>query len=239
MTTPGDDRYELYYWPGLPGRGELVRLVLEDAGAEYRDVAREPGGVAALRAILDAPGGIVPPLAPPVLKHGTLIIAQTAVICDHLARRHGLVGVDEPERLAAMQLMLTVMDLLAEAHDVHHPISSSLYYEDQKPEAKRRAAAFLEARLPKFLGYFERVVGEESCLMSAHSYVDLAVFQTLEGVAYAFPRAFAARSEEIPRLLGLRDRVRERPRVAAYLASPRRQPFTEHGIFRRYPELDA
>jgi glutathione S-transferase len=239
MTTSGD--YELYYWPGLPGRGELVRLVLEDAGAEYRDVAREPGGVAALRAILDAPGGVVPPLAPPVLKHGALIIAQTAVICDHLARRHGLVGDDEAERLAAMQLMLTVMDLLTEAHDVHHPISSSLYYEDQKPEAKLRAAAFLEARLPKFLGYFERVVAAKNtrCLLGAHSYVDLAVFQVLEGLAYAFPRAFAARSAEIPQLLALRDRVRERPRIAAYLASPRRQPFTEQGIFRRYPELDA
>jgi hypothetical protein len=42
-----------------------------------------------------------------------------------------------------------------------------------------------------------------------------------------------------PELLALRERVRELPRIAAYLASGRRMPFNQDGIFRRYPELDA
>lgn len=236
--------YELYYWPGLPGRGEFVRLVLEDAGAPYVDVARQNeadgGGAAAIMRALEGELGGTPPLAPPILKAGPLVIAQTPVICDYLAHHHGLVPGGEAEALAARQMMLTIADLVDEAHDVHHPISTSLYYEDQKPEAKRRAASFLEARLPKFAGYLERVLGEGDFLVGgAHSYVDLAAFQVLEGVAHAFPRGFAKLGADIPRLLTLRDRVRQRPSIAAYLASERRLAFNDRGIFRHYPELDA
>lgn len=237
--------YELYYWPGLPGRGEPVRLVLEDVGADYVDVARLPkregGGAAAIQRALSGELGGTLPFAPPVLRSGKRVIAQTAVICDYLARRHGLVPTSEEGRLAALQHMLTFADLVAETHDVHHPIATSLYYEDQKREAKRRADAFLAQRMPKFLGYFERILASKtrSCLVGgAHSYVDLMAFQVLEGLAYAFPRGFERIAGDIPRLLALRDRVRARPRIARYLSSPRRLPFNEQGIFRHYPELD-
>lgn len=238
--------YELYYWPTIQGRGELVRLALEDAGAPYVDVARlsgkKGGGVPAMMKLIHDGGGGLAPFAPPFLKTGDLVIAQTANILLYLAPRHALVPADEASRIAAHQLQLTITDWVAEVHETHHPIASGLYYEDQKPEAVRRSAAFVGERLPKFLGYFERVLerGDGHHLIGgAHSYVDLSLFQMLAGLDYAFPRAMARRSPEIPLLRALGRRVAERPRVAAYLASSRRLPFNEDGIFRRYPELDG
>jgi glutathione S-transferase len=237
--------YELYYWPTIQGRGEFVRLALEDAGAPYRDVARKHGprsGMAAMTKLMggDAPG--LEPFAPPFLKVGELVIAQTANILLYLAPRLGLVPDDEASRLAAHQLQLTVADLVGEVHDTHHPISGSLYYEDQKPEAARRAAAFTGERLPRFLAYFERVLargGGQGLVGGAHTYVDLSVFQVLAGLDYAFPRAMARVEAGIPGLRALGKRVAARPRVASYLASERRLPFNEEGIFRHYPELDG
>jgi len=242
MTTP----YELYYWPEIPGRGEFVRLVLEEAGAPYVDVARRPrkegGGLEAVLAFYAGKSAGHPVFAPPVLKQGDLVLAQTGAICHFLGRRHGLAPRDEAGELHALELQLTIADLVDEVHDTHHPISAALYYDDQKPEAKRRAAHFVEARLPRFLGYFERVLrhgGGDWLLGADVSHADLSLFQALEGLAYAFPRAFARASEATPGLLALRERIRARPRLAAYLASERRTPFNQDGIFRRYPELDA
>jgi len=243
-----DPPYELFYWPSLPGRGEFIRLVLEDAGAPYVDVARLPedqgGGVAAiLRLLRGAHEGLLP-LAPPILRVGGLTLAQVANICQFLAPRVGLSPADEAGRIAANQLQLTVADLVSEVHDTHHPISTGSYYEEQKDAARARAAAFLEQRLERFLGYFERVLDRnregagQQLVGAAISYVDLSMFQVLEGLAYAFPNAFARASVAIPRLLALRERVRQRPRLAAYLASDRRTAFNESGIFRHYPELD-
>jgi glutathione S-transferase len=240
-----ETRYELYYWPSIQGRGELVRLALEAAGAEYVDVARLPaaegGGVPAMQKLM-ARADIAPePLAPPFLKHGDVVVAQTANILLYLGPRLGLAPEDERGRLAANQLQLTVTDLYAEAHDCHHPISTGLYYEDQKPEAVRRATGFVRQRMPKFLNYFERVLqrnGGRHLVGGALSYVDLSLFQSIEGLSYAFPRGMAALAPEIPGLLRLRDHVAALPRVAAYLTSARRKPFNEHGIWRRYPELD-
>jgi glutathione S-transferase len=238
--------YQLYYWPTIQGRGEFVRLALEDARARYVDVARLPanegGGVAAMMKRMRDPGSSLEPFAPPFLVAGDLVIAQTANILFYLAPRHALVPGDEASRLAAHQLQLTVTDWVAEVHDTHHPVAGSLYYEDQKPEADRCAAAFVGERLPKFLGYFERVLerGDRRHLVGgAHSYVDLSLFQMLAGLDYAFPRAMALCSLEAPLLRALGRRVAERPQVAAYLASSRRLPFNEEGIFRRYPELDG
>lgn len=234
---------ELYYWPEIPGRGEFVRLVLEDAGVEYIDVARLPdeegGGYAALERVLAGPG--MPPFAPPILRTGALVIAQTANICRFLGERHGLAPAGEGPRAQALQLQLTVADLVAEVHDTHHPISVESTYELQQPEALQRAAAFRKHRLGKFLHYFERVLehGGDYCFGAACTYPDLALFQVIEGIAYAFPHAFARVSAKTPRLLALRDRVAARPRLAEYLASPRRLRFSEQGIFRHYPELDA
>jgi glutathione S-transferase len=241
-TTP----YELYYWPSIPGRGEFVRLVLEEAGVPYVDVGRGPrkegGGVEAVVAFYAGRNSGHPVFAPPVLKHGDLVLAQTAAICHFLGRRHGLAPDDEAGEAHALELQLTIADLVDEVHDTHHPLSAALYYEDQKPAAKQRAAHFVGERLPRFLGYFERVLrqnGSDVLVGTRLSHADLSLFQALEGLGYAFPRAFAQANEATPGLLALRERVRTRPRIAAYLASPRRMPFNQEGIFRRYPELDA
>lgn len=232
-------RYQLYYWTGIQGRGEFVRLALEDADADYVDVAREEGD----DAIMPFLRGQMPgarPFAPPFLKAGRLVIAQTAEILAYLGPRHGLVPKSESARLYAHQLQLTISDLVAEAHDTHHPIASGLYYEDQRPAAKQRAEDFRKQRMPKFLGYFEDVLDKAGGrhALGRHSYVDLSLFQVMSGLSYAFPKAMQRLRRKLPRLSALAERVAERPRLAAYLASPRRIPFNEMGIFRRYPELD-
>ncbi|MDB4927706.1 MAG: glutathione S-transferase [Myxococcaceae bacterium] len=236
-------QYELIYWPSIQGRGEFIRLALEDAGADYVDVARGKGGVQAINRVLHGEGfeGTAP-FAPPVLRHGALVIAQVANILDYLGPKIGLGPADEAGRHRALQLQLTVADLVAEVHDTHHPVSTSLYYEDQKKEARRRTASFMLHRLLKFLGYFEgsllRNGAGPQLVGPTVTYVDLSLFQVVEGLRYAFPRAMADVEPKVPRVVALHDRVAARPGVAAYLASPRRIPFNQDGIFRRYPELD-
>ncbi|HEY8432965.1 MAG TPA: glutathione S-transferase [Sandaracinaceae bacterium] len=233
--------YTLYYWSSIPGRGEFVRLALEEAGAPYVDVARTPEGDEAVARVLAGELGGLRPFAPPVLVHGRVVVAQTAAILHYLAPRHGLVPDDASVALAALQLQLTIADLVAEVHDTHHPIAVSLYYSEQEREAKRRASFFVRERAPKFLQYFEAVAEQNDGHLAGgpFTYVDLSMMHVLDGLAYAFPKGFAVWSRSTPRLLALRDRVRARPRIAAYLASKRRIPFNEDGIFRRYPELDA
>jgi glutathione S-transferase len=235
-------RYELYYWDGIQGRGEYVRLALEAAGADYVDVARKPGGQAKMTKGLEA--GATPSFAPPYLKAGKLMIGQTANILLYLGEKEGLAPKTEAGRLWAHQLQLTISDFVVEIHDVHHPIGSGLYYEDQKPEAKRRAADFLANRVPKFLGYFERVAkankpGKGRHMVGAKlSHVDTSLFQIVEGMRYAFPNAMARLERKAPRVVGVHDAVAALPRIRAYVESPRRIPFNEMGIFRHYPELD-
>jgi glutathione S-transferase len=237
MTT-----YELFYWPGIQGRGEFVRLVLEDAGADYVDVCRAPGGVGRMQSILAGKeDSTFVPFAPPVLRAAPLWLSQTAVITSYLGELLGLAPRDHRGRLAARAVALTIADLVAEIHDTHHPIAVDKYYDEQKPAANERAAAFRARRLPKFLGFLERNVERNPSgvlVGDSISYVDLAAFQVIEGLAYAFPHALDKVRAATPGVFALRDRVAQRPRLAAYLASPRRLPFNEHGIFRRYPELD-
>lgn len=245
---PSRAQYQLLYWPGIQGRGEFVRLAFEDAGVPYDDVGRLPaaqgGGEPALLRLLEEPGPWLTPLGPPALRHGRVLVAQTAAILLYVAPRIGAVPRDEASRLRAHQLQLTIADLVAEAHDTHHPIASSLYYEQQRPEAKRRAAAFIAERIPKYLGYLDRALdsnrsGRGRWLVGrACSYADLSTFQVVAGLRYAFPRAMRVYARRFPRLVELHDRVAARPRLAAYLASERRLPFNEEGIFRHYPELD-
>jgi glutathione S-transferase len=236
-------RYQLYYWPSIQGRGEFVRLALEEAGAEYVDVARRKSGMAKMMRLLDGRRVERPSFAPPFLKAGPLIIGQTALILMFLGERHGLAPANAAGRLWTHQLQLTVADLVEEVHETHHPIASSLYYEDQRKEARRRAADFLKSRAPKYLGYFERVLARNpagaSHLVGARlSYPDLSLFQIVEGLRYAFPRAMRRLEKKHPHVVALHDKVAARPRVGAYLASGRRIPFNEEGIFRHYPELD-
>jgi glutathione S-transferase len=234
-------RYQLFYWPEIQGRGEFVRLALEDAGADYDDVARGKGGMQRMLAMMKGTRDKRPPFAPPFLKAGKLVIAQVAEILFYLGPRLKLAPRDEAGRLWLHQLQLTVTDFVKEIHDTHHPVGSGLYYEDQKPEAKRFAGNFLEERMPKYLGYFDKVLkksGGRYVLGRSFSYVDLSLFQLVEGLRYAFPHAMRRAGREAPRVVEVRDRVAERAGVKAYLASPRRIAFNESGIFRHYPELD-
>jgi glutathione S-transferase len=234
--------YQLYYWPSIQGRGEFVRLALEEAGADYVDVARHPGGVDEMQRLMRT--GSPLPFAPPFLRDGEVLIGQTANILFYLGRRHGLAPRDEPGRLWAHQLQLTIADAVDEAHDTHHPIASSLYYEQQKAEAQRRTADFIATRIPKYLGYFERVLernkqGDRHLVGRRTSYCDLSLFQLVAGLGYAFPRAMAGLASRFPRVAALHEATAARPRIASYLRSERRVAFNEQGIFRHYPELDA
>ena len=240
--------YELYYWPGIQGRGEFVRLALEQGGAEYLDIALLPeaqgGGVPALLKLLDNPGIARPPFAPPFLKAGRRLIGQTANILLFLGPRLGLAPRDSGGRLWVHQLQLTLADFLVEIHDTHHPIGGGLYYEEQKAEARRRSRDFLAHRLPKFLGYFESVIernpdGEQWLAGKRLSYADLSMAQVLAGLRYAFPAASRKALRACPRLRALHAEVFALPRIKRYVASGRRLAFNNDDIFRRYAELDA
>lgn len=233
--------YELYYWPGIQGRGEFVRLVLEDAGADYVDVCRAPHGMKRMNELLHGDGAPFVPFAPPFLRAGELWVGQTAEICAFLGEHLGLAPADERGRLAARTIALTIADLVAETHDTHHPIAVDRYYDEQRDAAKLRAAAFRDKRVPKFFAFLERNLERNDGVLAGgdHGYADLAAFQVVEGLSYAFPRTIARVRPRAPRLFALRDRVAARPRLAAYLASDRRLPFNEDGIFRHYPELDG
>ncbi|MCZ6890134.1 MAG: glutathione S-transferase [Gammaproteobacteria bacterium] len=236
--------YQLYYWPSIQGRGEFVRLVLEDAGASYVDVARLPedqgGGIGAILEVLQRNDIGTPMFAAPVLRHGDLFISQTATICLYLGARHELVPGNDEDRWRVEHLQITIADFVSEIHDTHHPIAGALYYEEQKPEAIRRTTVFREQRLPKFMDYFERVLEQAGQWLvgGACTCVDLSLFQVVAGLNYAFPNALGAARKDHRCVLALHDRVAARPNVAAYLESDRRIPFNPQGIFRHYPELD-
>jgi glutathione S-transferase len=232
-------RYELYYWPSIQGRGEYVRLALEEAGADYTDVARGADGVAAMMKMMGVKN--TPPFAPPFLKAGQLMIGQTANIVLYLGWRHGLAPKAESGRLWLHQLQLTVTDFVTEVHDTHHPLGPSLYYEDQKAPAKKRTEEFWNERVPKYLGYFEQLLKDNGggyVTGRRLTYIDLSMFQLVEGLRYAFPKRMKAFERKIPGLVDLHDRVAARPNIKAYLASDRRIAFNEDGIFRRYKALD-
>jgi glutathione S-transferase len=236
--------YELYYWPTVQGRGEFVRLALEEGGAQYRDVARESGKGAGIQGMTRILNDLeAPSFAPPILRAGQLLIGQTANILQFLGPRLKIAPRTEAGRLWTHQLQLTIADFLVEIHDTHHPVAGGLYYEDQKKEARRRAADFVKNRMPKYLGYFDKVLGqngsgEQFMLGAKLTYVDLSIFQLVAGLKYAFPYATRKAARKYPRLFALHTRIQERPRIAAYLSSPRRIPFNTEGIFRHYPELD-
>ncbi len=233
--------YSLYYWLDIQGRGEYIRLALEDAGADYDDVARSGKGMSAMMRMMEG-NGDTPPFAPPFLKAGKLLIGQTANILLYLGARHGLAPKTEAGKLWVHQLQLTIADLVLESHDTHHPLGPSLYYEDQRAPAKKRTDEFWKERVPKYLGYFEGLLkGHGGAYLTGRriTYVDLSMFQIVEGLRYAFPKRMKAFEREIPGLVELRDRVAARPNIKAYLSSDRRIAFNEDGIFRHYKELDV
>jgi glutathione S-transferase len=239
--------YELFYWDGLQGRGEFVRLALEESGADYIEVARAPDkeglGTGAMMDVMKSKSEPHPPFAPPFLKDGDLVVAQTANILMYLGPKLGLAPKDENLRYVVNGLQLTIADMVTEAHDTHHPLASGLYYEDQKDAAKVRAHDFIDNRIPKYMKYFERVLkqnpdGDAYLVGNALTYVDLSMFQLIDGLYYAFPLAMKHFGEHYPRLAALHDAVVVRPKLAAYLGSDRRIAHNEACIFRHYPELD-
>ncbi|BCQ23422.1 glutathione S-transferase family protein [Caballeronia sp. NK8] len=235
--------YELHYWDGLQGRGEFVRLALEDAGAQYIDVARASNGTNAMMKVLNSKTEAHIPFAPPFLKDGELIVAHVANILLYLGPKLGLAPKDEGLRYVAHGVQLTIADFVTEVHDTHHPLATDLYYEDQKDAAKIRTRSFLDKRVPKFMNYFERVLkqnphGDTQMIGDITTYVDLSIFQIVDGLHYAFPRAMKKFGTQYPRVAAIHDAVLQRPNIAAYVDSQRRIPFNESGIFRHYPELD-
>jgi glutathione S-transferase len=240
--------YQLHYWPTIQGRGEFVRLALEAAGAEYVDVARQPaekgGGESALARRLSDPGNPRPSFAPPFLVDGDVVVGQTAAILLYLGPRLGLAGIGERDGLWTHQLQLTIADVVAEAHDTHHPISVGDYYEDQREAAQARAKCFRQERIPKYLDWFERVLqrnpaGDVHLVGDSLTYADLSLFQLVAGLRYAFPKATARALARTPAVEKLHANVARRQRVREYLQSARRIAFNEEGIFRCYPELDG
>ena len=235
--------YELYYWDGLQGRGEFVRLTFEEAGADYVDIARQSGGTAAMMRLLKSKTEPYIPFAPPFLRDGDLIVSHVANILFYLGPKLGLAPKDDALRFVANGLQLTITDFVAEVHDTHHPIATTKYYEDQKEAAKKRSADFIENRIPKFMSYFERVLeqnpgGNKHTVGAELSYVDLSMFQVVDGLRYAFPRGTRRLGEQYPKVVAVHDAVEKRPNIQKYLASDRRLDFNETGIFRHYPELD-
>lgn len=244
--------YQLHYWPGIQGRGEFVRLALEAAGADYVDVARgdeaKGQGLRAMTHYLQDETVARPPFACPFLVDGKRVIGQTAAILLYLGPRLGLVGKSESDQLWTHQIQLTITDFVAEVHDMHHPVGTSLHYEDQRPEALRRAGEFRDQRLPRFLAWFEAILERNPrnragraphLIASTLSYADLSLFQLVQGLRYALPKAARRSLKKVPRVVEVHDSVARNKRVAAYLASERRLPFSEEGIFRHYPELDG
>ena len=240
--------YEFFYWPDIQGRGEFVRLALEDAGADYIDVARGPErdglGVPAMLAVMEGEGAHHLPYAPPFLRDGAVIVSHTATILLYLGGRIGLAPTDEDGRLWTHQLQLTITDIVAEVYNSHHPIDEDKWFHEQKDEAIARAAVFRKDRMPKYLDWFERVLqanpaGAHHLVGGSVSYADISLFQLVEGLRFAFPLAAKRELKKLPRVTALHKAIPERPRLKAYLASERRVPFKETGIFRRYPELDG
>jgi glutathione S-transferase len=234
--------YELYYWPEIQGRGEFVRLALAEADVDYVDVVRSSkDGMARMQKLMESKTLATPPFAPPFLKSGDLVIGHVANILQFVGARHGLAPKADAQRFWLHGQQLTITDFVSEVHDTHHPLGPTLYYEQQRAPAKRRTEEFWKLRVPKYLGYFERVVkgsGGPFVLGRKLSYVDLSLFQLVEGLRYAFPLRMSRFEQNVPLLLDLRDRVAARPRVKTYLASDQRIAFNEHGIFRRYKALD-
>jgi len=230
--------YQLWYWPSIPGRGEFVRLALEAAEIEYEDMAREQGAEA-LIADLQGRGGIRP-FAPPYLVDGELCIGQTAHILAFLADRHDFGAGELEVDLQLIQLQLDITDIVAEVHNVHHPVAAALYYQDQIDAAYEAAQHFRDQRLPKYLDHFEAALEENGgpCVLGDRwTHVDTSLFQLMEGLDYMFPNRM--RELDYPRLELCRQAMMEIAGVEQYLASDRRLSFNEDGIFRFYPELDS
>ncbi|KAF1816408.1 glutathione S-transferase protein-like protein [Eremomyces bilateralis CBS 781.70] len=250
--------YHLIYWPDIPGRGEFVRLAFEAAGTAYLDVSNaSSAGVKPVLSLISDKHvgddvGNPPIFAPPALKivdgkgeGKDLLIHQTPNILAYLGERLGLIGEEEGDKYHVSQVALTALDLCDECHDTHHPVSVVKYYAEQKEEALKKAEDFRASRIPKFFGYFERVLKSNESeakgkylVGSKLTYADTTVWQVVNGVSYAFPKEVEARKKDYPLLFEtFYPGIQEEKGIKQYLASDRRLSYSD-GIFRHYPELD-
>ncbi|OAQ97745.1 hypothetical protein LLEC1_00415 [Akanthomyces lecanii] len=243
MSTPP---YELIYAPFAPGRGEHIRLLLEEAGVTYTDTTSLgwDAALAANQELLKGRDGNPPYFAPPLFRHGDLIISQTSNILMYLGSKLGLAGSTAEDAFRVNALACTALDGLSdEVHATHHPISGTLYYEDQKDESTRASKVWINVRLPKFLAYWESVLASKGgpwLMGETFTYADIVLSQCIDGVKYAFPKAMAHLDEksEYRRVFGHWEQVRARPRIAKYLASDKRQKY-DNGIYRYCPDGDV
>lgn len=230
---------ELWYWPDIPGRGEFVRLFCEAGEIDYTDMARERGADALVEHMHALQGSR--PFAPPYIVDGDVVIGQTAHILSYLSDRNGLGSGEQDVDLQLIQLQLDISDFVAEVHSTHHPVAHDLYYADQMDAAYDHAEHFRANRIPKYLIHFENALavnGGPFLLGDQWTHVDTSLFQVMEGLDYAFPRYMAEMHGSWPHLAALQATVPDIEGLAAYLASERRIPFNEDGIFRHYEELD-
>lgn len=205
MSEPSTKRtrthpsYTLLYHPDIPGRGEYIRLAFEASGVPYSDPANESKeGVGQVYTCCspDSLGedGNPPPFAPPMLrvsgagKNGkSLLINQTPNILFYLGKELGLAGEEEADKWHVNELALTALDFSNETHDTHHPIAVMKVYEDQKEEALKKSTQFRENRIPKYFGYFERVLkgneagGGRYLVGGKLTYADTTLWQVLDG----------------------------------------------------------
>src|SRR5262249_48175568 len=154
----------------------------------------------------------------PFLKAGKLVIGQTANILLYLGGRLGPAPPDEARRLWGHQLQLTLTHLLVLIPHTPPPVTRHLHYQEQRAAAEVATKYFWRYRLPKFLRYFERVLGNSGgpyLIGRKLSYADLSLFQIVEGLRYAFPKRMKRFERKVPRIVALHDRVAKRPRIAA------------------------
>ncbi|TAQ89053.1 hypothetical protein B7494_g2622 [Chlorociboria aeruginascens] len=247
MSAP----YELIYYTGVPGRGEHVRLMLEEAGVPYEDtqfLSFDEARKNVTSWLAGGEHGNPPYFAPPLFKHGDLVISQTPNILLYLGPKLGLAGSRENDLYKINALALTALDLLCnEVHDTHHPIAVMLTWEEQKGESKRRSKYWVQNRLPTVLAYWQRVLENEErgsglwLLGDIFTYADLVLFQCLDGTNYSFPKAIkqARETGKYDKVFKLYEDVKARPNIAQYLASNRRQKEQDWGIYRHYDDNDV
>ncbi|GAA6016890.1 hypothetical protein JCM11491_006903 [Sporobolomyces phaffii] len=262
MTRPPSD-FELIYHAAIPGRGEFIRLFFEATATPYKDSALIQGQSAILPYLNGSfPGHDANPLpfAPPILRHGDVVISQTSNILLYLATHlespidlsPSSSSLDTAPATATVQdtsiyhvqsLALTILDLNNETHDTHHPVSVSSYYEDQKEPALLKARDFRQNRVPKFFKYFEALLEREAerggwlVRGGVPSYADLCLFQVVDGLKFAFPNLLSKLLPLHPRIRDHHERVKSAKRIKEYLDSDRRQEYSM-GVFRYYEELD-
>ena len=196
-------------------------------------------------ALLHGEGTSHIPFAPPFLRDGGVIVSHAAAILLYPGRADRTRANRRRTGAYGRTRYRAITDIVAEVYNSHHPIDADKWFHEQKDAAIARAAVFRRDRMPKYsFGWFERLLaanpaGVDHLVGGFVTYADLSLFQLVEGLRFAFPLASERTLARLPRVTALHKAMAERPRLKAYLASERRVPFKETGIFRRYPELDG